>query len=114
MLVVAGVNWLRFEKGWLVLLRPTRLDKDLKKLLYGAKAVQWFDVGMYWLAELIHSEVNRQVKTDDQLGMTLPDGGLPDFNVLNDLPAPIIKGVIEQCFLYCHARKPGQLCGSKS
>lgn len=89
-----------YEKGWLVLLRPTRLVKNLKKLFYGAAAVQWFDVEMYRLAALITAEINRKV--DKQLGMTMPDGGLPDFEILKELPPSITKRVMEQCFLYCH------------
>jgi len=89
-----------YEKGWLVLLRPTRLVKNLKNLFYGAAAIQWFDVEMFRLAALITSEINRKV--DEQLGMTLPDGGLPDFDILNELPSSLIKRVMEQCFLYCH------------
>ena len=89
-----------YEKGWLVLLRPTRLVKNLKKLFYGADAIQWFDVEMYRLAALITSEINRKVNR--QLGMTMPDGGLPDFDILKELPASITKRIMEQCFLYCH------------
>jgi len=94
------VNKSPYEKGWLVLLRPTRLVKNLKKLFYGAAAIQWFDVEMYRLAALITTEINRKV--DQQLGMTLPDGGLPNFDILKELPASITKRVLEQCFLYCH------------
>lgn len=89
-----------YEKGWLVLLRPTRLVRNLKKLFYGAAAIQWFDVEMYRLAALITAEINRKV--DKQLGMTLPDGGLPDFDILKELPINITKKVMEQFFLYCH------------
>ena len=89
-----------YEKGWLVLLRPTRLVKGLKELFYGVSAVQWFDVEMFRLTALITSELNK--KDDEQLGMTMPDGGLPDFDILNELPPEITKKVLEQCFLYCH------------
>jgi glycine cleavage system H protein len=89
-----------YEKGWLVLLRPTRLVKNLKRLFYGAAALQWFDVEMHRLAALINSEFN--TSGDEQLGMTLPDGGLPDFEILNKLPPSMTKNVLEQCFLYCH------------
>jgi glycine cleavage system H protein len=89
-----------YEKGWLVLLRPTQLVKNLKKLFYGPAAIHWFEVEMYRLAALITSEINQKV--DKQLGMTLPDGGLPDFEMLSELPQSIRKRVIEQCFLYCH------------
>jgi glycine cleavage system H lipoate-binding protein len=94
------VNNSPYEKGWLVLLRPTRLVRNLKKLFYGTAAIQWFEVEMYRLAALITAELNRKV--DKQLGMTLPDGGLPDFDILKELPPGITKRVLEQCFLYCH------------
>ena len=94
------VNESPYEKGWLVLLRPTRLVNNLKKLFYGPAVIQWFDVEMYRLAALITSELNNGI--DEELGMTLPDGGLPDFEVLNQLPPGITKRVLEQCFLYQH------------
>jgi glycine cleavage system H protein len=94
------VNKSPYEKGWLVLLRPTRLVRNLKHLFYGAAAIQWFDVEMFRLAALITSELNSRV--DNKIGVTLPDGGLPDFDILNKLPPSIIKRVLEQCFLYCH------------
>jgi glycine cleavage system H protein len=89
-----------YEKGWLVLLRPTRLVRNLKHLFYGAAAIQWFEVEMYRLAALITSEINSKV--DEKMGMTLPDGGVPDFDVLNELPQSITKKVMEQCFLYSY------------
>ncbi len=90
-----------YEKGWFVLLRPTRLVKNLKKLFYGTAAIQWFDVEMYRLAALITSEINSKV--DKQLGMTMHDGGLPDFEMLHNLPPSITKRVVSQCFCYGHA-----------
>ena len=90
-----------YEEGWLVLIRPTRLVKNLNTLFYGTAAIQWFDVEMYRLAALISAELNHGA---DNLGMTLPDGGLPDFNILNELPPDITKKVLEQCFLYCHTK----------
>lgn len=89
-----------YERGWLVLLRPVRLVKNLKKLFYGTSAKQWFEVEMYRLAALITAEINRNM--DKQLSMTSPYGDLPDFDVLNELPSNITKRVMEQCFLYCH------------
>jgi len=94
------VNKSPYGKGWLVLIRPTRLVRNLKHLFYGTAAIQWFDVEMFRLAALITSELNN--RTDEQLGMTLPDGGLPDVDILNELPPSIAKRVVEQCFLYCH------------
>ena len=88
-----------YEEGWLVLIRPTRLVKNLNKLFYGTATIQWFDVEMHRLAALISSELNQGA---DDLGMTLPDGGLPDFNILDKLPQAITKRILEQCFLYQH------------
>lgn len=89
-----------YEKGWLVLIRPTRLLKNLNKLFYGTAVIQWFDLEMYRLAALISAEFNRDA--DGELGMTLPDGGLPDFEIMDKLPRAITRKVLEQCFLYCH------------
>ena len=96
------VNKSPYEKGWLVLIRPTGLVQSLKKLFYGTAAIQWFDVEMYRLAALVTSELNNGM--GEELGMTLPDGGLPDFEILKELPPSITKRVIEQCFLYCHTK----------
>ncbi|MDX2433927.1 MAG: glycine cleavage system protein H [Desulfobacterales bacterium] len=89
-----------YEKGWLVLLRPIRLVQDLRKLFYGAAAIKWFDVERFRLAALIISELNNRM--GDKSGMTLHNGRLPDFDMLNELPSSITKKVLEQCFLYCH------------
>jgi glycine cleavage system H protein len=94
------VNKSPYEKGWFVQLRPTRLVKDLKKMFYGNAALQWFDVEMYRFSALINSELNNKV--DGQLGITMPDGGLLDFDILEQLPTGVTKKVLEQCFLYCH------------
>jgi glycine cleavage system H protein len=88
-----------YEEGWLVLVRPTRLVKNLDKLFYGTATIQWFDVEMYRLIALISAELNHGA---DDLGMTLPDGGLPDFDIMDQLPQATTKRVLEQCFLYQH------------
>ena len=55
---------------------------------------------MYRLAALITAEINHGA--GDELGMTMPDGGLPDFDVLDKLPPMMTKKILEQCFLYAH------------
>lgn len=89
-----------YEKGWLVLLRPTRLVKNLKNLFYGTDAMLWFDTEIFRLAALISTELNRT--SNDELGMSLPDGGLPDIEMLHQLPHSLKKKILEQCFLYAH------------
>ena len=94
------VNDSPYEEGWMILLRPTRLVKNLKKLFYGVAAIHWFDVEMYRFAALINTELNNGA--DDELGMTMPDGGMPDFNILDKLPPAVTRRIMEQSFLYCH------------
>ena len=94
------INESPYEKGWLLLLRPTRLVRSLENLFYGPAALQWFDLEMFRLAALITSELNNRVGRKS--GMRLPDGSLPDFDVLNELPPCITKKILEQYFLYCH------------
>jgi glycine cleavage system H protein len=94
------VNTSPYEKGWIVLLRPSSLVKNLKKLFFGPAAIQWFDLEMYRLAALITAQISHGA--GDELGMTLPDGGLPDFGALDKLPPVMTKRILEQCFLYAH------------
>jgi len=94
------INDSPYEHGWLVLLRPTRLARNLKQLFYGAAALQWFDLEMFRLAAVITSEINNRVGRKSN--MRLPDGNLPDFDLLDDLPACVTKRILEQYFLYCH------------
>jgi len=95
------INESPYEAGWLVLLRPTRLVRtSLEKLFYGPAATQWFDLEMFRLAALITSELNN--RAGRKLSMRLPDGSLPDFDVLDELPPYITKKILEQYFLYCH------------
>ena len=90
-----------YDKGWLVLIRPTRLARNLKKLLYGRDAIPWFDAEINRLAELITLELNRGA--DEHLGMTMPDGGLPDLERINEVPSDIKKKIFEHCFLTCRS-----------
>ena len=88
-----------YAEGWLVLIRPTRLANDLKKLLYGRDAIPWFDAEIIRVAELVALELNRGA--DEHLGITMPDGGLPDLEVMNELSPDIKKKILGYCFLTC-------------
>ena len=94
------VNKSPYGRGGLVLLRPADLAADLENLFHGAAALKWFDLEMFKLAALITSVLNS--KGGRKYNMTLPDGSLPDFDILNNLPRSLTKRVVEQCFLYCH------------
>ncbi len=94
------INKSPYERGWLLLLRPTNLVQSLEKLFCGPAALQWLDLEMFRLAALITSELNNGAGR--KTGMRLPDGSLPDFDVLNELSPCITRKILEQCFLYCH------------
>lgn len=94
------VNKSPYEKGWFVLLRPTRLAENLEDLFCGSAAMKWFDLEIFKLAALITSELNS--KGGEKLSMRLPDGSLPGFELLDRLPPSFATRVMEQCFLYCH------------
>jgi len=88
-----------YDKGWLVLIRPTRLARNLKKLLYGRDAIPWFDAETNRLAELVAVELARG--TDEHLGMTMPDGGLPDLEAMSELAPDIRTKIFNHCFFNC-------------
>ena len=95
------VNESPYDKGWLVLIRPIRLARNLRKMLYGIDARTWFDREVHRLADLISSELAGG--SDRQLGMTMPDGGMPDLDALGKLPAAIKKKVLQYCFFKGHS-----------
>jgi glycine cleavage system H lipoate-binding protein len=95
-----------YDKGWLVLLRPTRLARNLKKLLYGRDATRWFEAEITRLATLVASQLRGD--GDEHLGITMPDGGSPDLEVIHDLPPDLKKTIFEHCFLNCCQKNKGK------
>ena len=95
------VNESPYDKGWLVLIRPVKLARNLRKMLYGMEAKTWFDTELHRLTELIASELNSG--SDKQLGITMPDGGMPDLDILGKLPVTIKKKILEYCFSGGHS-----------
>jgi glycine cleavage system H lipoate-binding protein len=76
--VVAAVNYLTtkdpsmvkeepYNQGWLMVLEPTDMKKDLKALLYGQESTEWLQTEHQALAEMVSS-----------VGMTYADGGAID------------------------------------
>jgi glycine cleavage system H lipoate-binding protein len=88
-----------YDKGWLALLRPTSLARNLKKLLYGRDAIPWFNTEINRLATLVASKLRGD--GDEHLGITMPDGGVPDLEIISDLPQELKKKIFEHCFLNC-------------
>ena len=93
------VNKFPYEMGWMVLLRPTHLARNLENLVYGSSAFQWFDAELSRLRHLLAAACREDAAPE--VGMTLPDGGMPDFAVMDYLPPPVVKKILSQFFLFC-------------
>ncbi len=53
-----------YNEGWLMVLDPTDMKKNLKDLLFGQQSVEW-----------IHAEHQRLVQMVSEVGITYADGG---------------------------------------
>ncbi|MEJ2689016.1 MAG: glycine cleavage system protein H [Deltaproteobacteria bacterium] len=92
------VNTYPYEMGWLVLLQPISLARNLKNLLYGTKAFRWFEVELERLRRLLTAACQKEV--EQEVGRSLPDGGTLDFSILDDLPPVKTKKLLLQFFSF--------------
>lgn len=60
------------DRGWLVAIKAVNLEKDLRTLLFGSKAMEWYRAKEQYLRDELHAA---QLDSREQLGMTLHDGG---------------------------------------
>jgi glycine cleavage system H lipoate-binding protein len=63
-----------YSQGWLMVIDPTDMKKNLKDLLYGKESTEW-----------IHAEHQRLVEMVSSVGMTYADGGVID-DVVGKVP----------------------------
>jgi glycine cleavage system H lipoate-binding protein len=63
-----------YSDGWLMVLEPAAMKKDLKNLLYGQESTEWIQAEHQKLAEMVSS-----------VGMTYADGG-PIDDVVGNVP----------------------------
>jgi glycine cleavage system H lipoate-binding protein len=63
-----------YNDGWLMVLEPAEMKKDLKNLLYGQESTEWIQAEHQKLVEMVSS-----------VGMTYADGG-PIDDVVGNLP----------------------------
>lgn len=63
-----------YNEGWLMVIDPTDMKKNLKDLLYGKESTEW-----------IHAEHQRLVEMVSEVGMTYADGG-PIEDVVGNVP----------------------------
>ena len=97
------VNKYPYEGGWLVVLRPARLAKNLKQLFYGDSAIKWFDDEIVRLCHAIAEETDLGVHPD--VGDTLQDGGALNFDCLESMPPAKTKKILERFFIYRPIKK---------
>jgi len=60
------------EKGWLVTIKTDNLEKDLKTLSFGSKAMEWYRAKERSISEAIYAVYNANRKN---IGPTMHDGG---------------------------------------
>jgi glycine cleavage system H lipoate-binding protein len=61
------------EKGWIATIKPDNLESDLKRLLFGSKALLWYQLEE---REII-AGINLMFKRDSpDVGLTMQDGGV--------------------------------------
>jgi glycine cleavage system H protein len=83
-----------YDKGWAFAVRPSDLARDLKKLRIGAEAARWLDREVRRFAEFLtlHRVAHQEI------GVTLPDGGVHADGILETMDGEILQIVIRKFF----------------
>ena len=92
------LNEYPYETGWIIVVKPVRLSKHLKKLHYGHRAQQWYYAEVTRLTNLIADEIGMPLS---DVGITIQDGGNPDFNLLDRMEQLSVQRIIEQLLCGC-------------
>jgi glycine cleavage system H lipoate-binding protein len=76
----ATVNEHPYDDGWLVLLEPTRMQRDLKGLLTGEQSVHWMEREAQRLSDVITTDTGQRLAATG--GQVVPDvfGSVPGLN----------------------------------
>jgi glycine cleavage system H lipoate-binding protein len=83
-----------YEKGWMFMLRPSNLSRDLKKLRIGAEASAWLEREARGFTEFI--SLHRAVPAG--VGATMADGGTPVEGILESMDGEILQITIRKYF----------------
>ena len=70
------------EKGWLVTIKPDNLESDLKRLLFGRKALWWYQMEEKKIINGIETMLKRNPPA---VGLTMQDGGVRIDEGLRDM-----------------------------
>lgn len=89
------INRYPYDKGWLVLIRPVHLLKNLQGLYYGVQAEQWYRREIARLHARMAQVVDLQ---PTPVGATMQDGGTPLIDLLGAMTQKEAEEIIEQFF----------------
>jgi len=87
--LLANSPW---DNGWLVTIRPENLEHDLRSLLFGKKALAWYESKEQLAAGMSAAMLN---KNSAALGPTMQDGGKPMPFVVDELSSEQFDQIIE-------------------
>jgi hypothetical protein len=81
-----------YGEGWVMTIEPVRLEECLKQLLYGQKAIAWYERDI----ELLYQRLN-QLLTDAPaaVGATMHDGGARIRDFTTTLAADQIRQLLD-------------------
>jgi glycine cleavage system H protein len=83
-----------YGKGWAIMLRPSNLSRDLKKLRVGAEAAAWLEREARSFTEFL--SLHRAVPAE--VGATLADGGIHVEGVMETMDGEILQIAIRKYF----------------
>ena len=81
-----------YEKGWAFAIRPSNLSQNLKKLRIGADAAAWLEREARSFTEFL--SLHRAVP--QEVGATLPDGGIHAEGVMETMDGEILQIAIRK------------------
>jgi len=83
-----------YEKGWTFMIRPSNFSRNLKNLRIGADAAAWLEKEARSFTEFLtlHRAVPQEV------GATLPDGGIHVEGIMETMDGEILKIAIRKYF----------------
>ena len=83
-----------YEKGWAFMIRPSNLSRNLKNLRIGADAADWLEREARSFTEFL--SLHRAVP--QEVGATLPDGGIHAEGIMETMDGEILKIAIRKYF----------------
>ncbi|HEY6073088.1 MAG TPA: hypothetical protein VIV15_06745 [Anaerolineales bacterium] len=90
----AGAREKPYEKGWAFAIRPTDLDRNMKKLKAGADASVWLVKEVRRFTEFL--TLYRAVP--QEVGVTMPDGGIHADGVMESMDGEILQIAVRKFF----------------